>query len=312
MNLAICAQDLSVHFRRGWLGEKIRALDGFSVEVREGDFYALVGQNGAGKSTAMYCFLGLLTPTSGRIEVMGKRPALGARLFETVAYLPEEPQYDLYLTVEEAVRYYASLYGRLVPRKAVEDALERLGLGQFRRLPLSKCSKGMKQKVGLAQCLIFETQLLFLDEPTRGLDPLMVRQLRDVLQEIHARGATLVMNSHVLSEVETMANRVAIIEKGRVIVEDEVSSLTRLDQDRYEVEFEAGDGAPDYVTAQRLQGGVIKGVIPAERLYEFMEFARAGSRKIVGCSLKKATLEDSVVKILREGVSGESSAPAQN
>lgn len=310
MNLAIRAHDVSLHFRRGWAGEKIRALDGLSLEVREGDFYALVGQNGAGKSTAMCCFLGLLTPTSGRIEVMGQRPALGARLFESVAYLPEEPQYDLYLTVEETVRYYASLYGRRVSARAVDEALEKLGISQFRQLPLSKCSKGVKQKVGLAQCLIFETRLLFLDEPTRGLDPLIVRQLREVLQEIHARGATLVMNSHVLSEVETMANRVAIIEKGKVIVEDEVSNLTRLDQDRYEVEFDAGDGAPDYVASQRLQGGVIKGVIPAEMLYEFVEFARTGHRKILECSLKKATLEDSVVEILREGVPGENSAPA--
>jgi len=186
----IFAEDVHMHFRRGLLGGQLRALNGLSLEVRDGDFFALVGQNGAGKSTAMSCFLGLLKPTSGKVEVMGKTPDLGSPLYETVAYLPVEPHYHLYLTVEEATRYYSSLYGKRIPSKTINDILERLGLAQFKTLRLAKCSKGMKQKVGIAQCLIHETRLLFLDEPAQVLDPLVVREFREALREIHQRGAT--------------------------------------------------------------------------------------------------------------------------
>src|SRR5215831_13429702 len=118
----IVAEDVHMHFRSR-LFRRLQALNGVSLEVRDGDFFALVGQNGAGKSTAMYCFLGLLRPTSGKVEIMGQRPELGCRLYENVAYLPEEPHYHLYLTVEEATRYYASLYGKRVPAKIIHDVL---------------------------------------------------------------------------------------------------------------------------------------------------------------------------------------------
>jgi len=299
MDAVIAAENVRVHFRRGLLGEPIRALDGLSLEVREGDFFALVGQNGAGKSTAMYCFLGLLKPTSGNLRVMGQVPGLGSKLYDRVAYLPEEPHYDLYLTVEEAVRYYVSLYGMRVSVQKIREVLERLGLEPFRDLPLAKCSKGMKQKVGIAQCLVHETRLVFLDEPTRGLDPIVVMLFRDVLREINRRGSTIVMNSHVLSEIEMLSNRVAIIEKGKVIAQDELRNLTRLDQERYAVAFETNGNVPDYLVVEEDQGSRVKGCIPADRLYDFMDFARQACLRVLECSLKKATLEESFVKILK-------------
>jgi ABC-type multidrug transport system ATPase subunit len=297
----ILAEDVHMHFRRGLLGGKVRALNGLTLEVRDGDFFALVGQNGAGKSTAMYSFLGLLKPTSGKVEVMGKIPDLGSPLYEGVAYLPEEPHYHLYLTVEEATRYYSSLYGKRVPSKAVNEILERLGLAQFKTLPLAKCSKGMKQKVGIAQCLIHETRLLFLDEPTRGLDPLAVREFREVLREIHQRGATIVMNSHVLSEIEMLANRVAIIEGGKVIVQDELRNLLTLDRELYSVTFEPNGAMPDYVTSVERLGTVVRGSIPKERLYEFMDYTRNSDLDVHECSLKKISLEDSFFKLVKGG-----------
>ena len=124
----IVAEDVHVHFRTGLFRRRVRALDGLTLEVRDGDFFALVGQNGAGKSTAMYCFLGLLRPTSGNVQIMGQVPELGARLYKNVAFLPEEPHYHLYLTVEEATRYYSSLYGKRVSDKTIDESLERLGL----------------------------------------------------------------------------------------------------------------------------------------------------------------------------------------
>jgi ABC-2 type transport system ATP-binding protein len=279
----------------------VRALNGLSLEVRERDFFALVGQNGAGKSTAMYCFLGLLRPNSGKVQVLGRIPDLGSPLYEGVAYLPEEPHYHLYLTVEEATRYYASLYGKRIPSKTINDVLDRLGLEQFKSLPLAKCSKGMKQKVGIAQCLIHETRLLFLDEPTRGLDPLVVREFRETLRDIHKRGATIVMNSHVLSEIEMLANRVAIIERGKVVVQDELRNLLTLDQELYSVAFEGNGAVPDYLTGVEQVGGVVRASIPKERLYEFMDYTRVSGLHLHECSLKKNSLEDSFFKIVKGG-----------
>lgn len=299
----IVADNISVHFRRGLRRQPIRALSGLNLEVRDADFFALVGQNGAGKSTAMYCFLGLLRPNSGKIEVMGKIPDLGSPLYEKVAYLPEEPHYHLYLTVEEATRYYASLYGKRVSAKTVNDVLERLGLAQFKSLPLGKCSKGMKQKVGIAQCLIHETRLLFLDEPTRGLDPLLVREFRDALRDIHRRGATIVMNSHVLSEIEMLANRVAIIDRGKVIVQDDLRNLLTADRHLYSVAFQANGTIPDYLLSVERLGDVIKGNLPKERLYDFMDFTRAAGIDVYDCSLKKTSLEDSFFEIVKRSAS---------
>jgi len=297
----IVAEDVHVHFRTGLFRREVRALNGLTLEVRNGDFFALVGRNGAGKSTAMYSFLGLLKPTSGKVEIMGQRPELGRDLYKDIAYLPEEPHYHLYLTVEEATRYYSSLYGKRVSNKTINDSLERLGLAQFKTLPLAKCSKGMKQKVGIAQCLICEPSVLFLDEPTRGLDPLIVREFRETLREIHRRGATIVMNSHVLSEIEMLANRVAIIESGKVVVQDELQNLLTLNRELYKVAFEADGTVPDFLTAVERTGDVARALLPKARLFDFMEYLRTSGMHLHECSLKKASLEESFFNILGEG-----------
>jgi ABC-2 type transport system ATP-binding protein len=245
--------------------------------------------------------IGLLKPTSGRVEVTGRIPELGSPLYENVAYLPEEPHYHLYLTVEEATRYYSALYGRRVSDKAIDDVLERLGLAQFKTLRLAKCSKGMKQKVGIAQCLIHDTRLLFLDEPTRGLDPLVVREFREALREIHQRGATIVMNSHVLSEIEMLANRVAIIDRGKVVVQDELQNLLTLDRELYSVTFEPNGSMPEYLTSIERVGDLVKASIPKDSLYHFMDYTKNGGLSVHECSLKKNSLEDSFFKIVKGG-----------
>lgn len=299
-----------MQFRTGFFRRSVRALNGVSLEVRDGDFFALVGQNGAGKSTAMYCFLGLLRPTSGKVEIMGQKPELGCPLYRNVAYLPEEPHYHLYLTVEEATRYYASLYGKPVPAKTIHDVLERLGLAQFKRLPLSKCSKGMKQKVGIAQCLIYQPQVLFLDEPTRGLDPLAVRDFRETLRQIHKGGATIVMNSHVLSEIEMLANRVAILEAGKVVAQDDLCNLLTLDRELYSVTFEAHGDLPGYLTSVERAGNLVKGLIAKDKLCDFMDLVRSSGLELHECSLKKISLEDSFFKIVK-GTESPATARAQ-
>jgi ABC-2 type transport system ATP-binding protein len=147
--------------------------------------------------------------------------------------------------------------------------------------------------------------LLFLDEPTRGLDPIIVREFREVLRDLHKRGATIVMNSHVLSEIEMLANRVAIIEKGKVIAQDDLQTLMTLNQELYSVTVEAPGSVPDYLKVADRQGGAVRGSIPAARLFEFMDYARQAGLRVLDCSLQRASLEDSFVRILKGDAPGE-------
>jgi ABC-2 type transport system ATP-binding protein len=243
----------------------------------------------------------LIRPDSGSISVLGKRPEPGSPLFREIAYLPEEPHYHQYLTVQEAVTYYARLHGNGFSRSRIQQAIERVGMAEHRDLRLSKCSKGMKQKVGIAQCLINEPRLVFLDEPTRGLDPLMVKEFRDILLEMNKNGATIVLNSHVLSEIETICNRAAIMNKGKVIAQDEMNKLRGVGLESYQVEFESIDPFPVYVKVTVRTPTTIKGEIPAANLREFVQDVEGSGKRIYECSLKRQTLEDSFFAILKGG-----------
>lgn len=295
----IKANEVTVVFKKGLFKKKIRALDGFSITVERGDVFALLGPNGAGKSTAMYCFLGLIRPDRGYVTVFGKKPEPGTSLFEKIAYLPEEPHYHLYLTVEEAVRYYASLYRNDIPNSKVYEAIDRVGLMESKDLGLDKCSKGMKQKVGIATCLLNSAELIFLDEPTRGLDPIIVKEFRDILLEMNKQGKTIVINSHMLSEIEMVCNRAAIINKGRVVRQDELKNLMKFDWEDYSVEFDITENTPEYLTETGRTAKTIKGQIPSTRVQEFFRFSHEKSLKIYECSLKKLSLEDAFIDVLK-------------
>ncbi|MBI5026747.1 MAG: ABC transporter ATP-binding protein [Nitrospirae bacterium] len=295
----IKAENVSVSFKKGFFKKRLKALDNFSLTVNEGDVFALLGPNGAGKSTAMYCFLGLIQPDSGGISVSGKKPFPGSDMFKEVAYLPEEPHYHLYLTVEEAVGYYAALYDNGISRQKVGEAIEGVGLTEFRDLKLSKCSKGMKQKVGIAQCLINKPRIVFLDEPTRGLDPIMVKEFRDILIDMNKNGATIILNSHILSEIEMICNRVAIMNKGRVIAQDELNRLRNLNLETYQVEFDVADNIPEYINVKVKTSTTVRGEIPTDKLGEFIHFVETSDLRLYECSLKKVTLEDAFFNILK-------------
>ena len=219
--------DLTVVFRHGWPRRTLTALEHLTLDIREGDFFAFIGPNGAGKSTALYCMLGLLRPTAGEVRVFGKRLAPGCAAFRDIAFLPEEPHYHDYLTVEEAIRYYARLSGSNPSAAEMTRLLDRLDLDRVRSTAVSSCSKGLKQKVGIAQCLLQQPKLVLVDEPMRGLDPVAVKDFRDVLVDLNRAGVTVVMNSHLLSEVELVATRVAILARGRLVAVDALDVLKR-------------------------------------------------------------------------------------
>ncbi len=301
----IAAHDVTVVFKRGIRRRPLRALDGFTIEVNRGDVFGLLGPNGAGKSTAMYCLLGLIRPSKGTIAVCGEKPIPGSALFDRIAYVPEEPHYHLYLTVQEALRYYAGLYATDVPAFRIDEAIGRVGLGEFRDLRLDRCSKGMKQKLGIATCLLTQPDLVLLDEPTRGLDPLMVRDVRDIILELNQKGTTFVINSHILSEVEMVCNRVAIMDHGRVMVQNDLSQLLKYDLDTYIVEFSCPDdlAIPPFIAATPVLHGARRGTVPATHFAEFMQFAATPGVRVLTCSLKRLNLEEAFFNVLKGGPS---------
>lgn len=292
------AERLTVEFRRSRRA-KLRALDDLTLEIPTGAFFALLGENGAGKSTAMYCFLGLLRPTSGTVKVNGQSPRLGSPMYERIAYLPEEPHYPDYLTVEEAIDYYAALFHQPIPPAHRSDLLERLGLGPFRTLKVGKCSKGMKQKVGIAQALLNTPDLLFLDEPMRGLDPAGVHDFREILVDMNRSGATIVMNSHILAEVEAVATQVAILHRGRLVASGNVASLTSVDNEVYQVAFHCSQLPPMVANAQSDNTGWTA-TAPKDSLSDLLTFLRQTGGNLISCELKRMSLEDRFLSIVRQ------------
>lgn len=293
--------NISVRYKTKGKGY-IQALSDFSVKLNEGDIFALLGKNGAGKSTAMYACLGLLKPNRGSVFVFGESPTPGSPLYEKVAYLPEEPHYHQFLTVREMLEYYSAFYKeKRVTRAEINDVLERLGMESFQNLPVKKCSKGMKQKAGIAACMLSNAKLVFLDEPTRGLDPLIVKEFRDILIEMNRRGATIILNSHILSEVELVCNRVAVIDKGKLITEDKITNLVKVEKGRYVVEYTAKEPIPEYINVTLKTPDTIKGEIPAAELIPFVQFVESEGLILYRLEHKKKTLEEVFHNLLQEG-----------
>ncbi len=200
-----------------WRAKEQPGLRGLSLEIKAGEVFGLLGLNGSGKTTTMKLALGLLRPTSGKVSLFGRDPWQRASL-DRVGFLPELPAFYPYLTPAQALAFYGRL-SALPARELdgrVRRALERVGLGAARDRKLLGFSKGMLQRVGMAQALLHEPDLLILDEPVSGLDPLAIKESREVLKAFNEEGRTIVLSSHSISEVEALCHRVAILTGGRL------------------------------------------------------------------------------------------------
>lgn len=218
MTSTLTISALTKHF-----GE-LAALTGVSLSVAPGERVALLGHNGAGKSTLMKIILGLIPATGGQITICDAAPgSVAAR--RAVAYLPENVAFHPSLTGEEQTRHYLTLRGEN-PGLAM-GLLERVGLGHAARRRIGTYSKGMRQRVGLAQALIGHPRLLVLDEPTSGLDPVSRREFYALLDELAAQGASILLSSHALTEVEARTDRIVILSKGRLVAEGSLADLRR-------------------------------------------------------------------------------------
>jgi len=204
-------------FRDFWRRPKVKALDRVDLQVYRGEIFGLLGPNGSGKSTLVKILLGLLFPTSGRAAVFGRDPR-NITIKDRIGYMPEESYLYRYLNAEETLDFYGRLFN-LAPRERrhrVELLLDMVGLRRQRKRPIVEYSKGMARRIGLAQALINDPDLVFLDEPTIGLDPLGTREFKDLILELKRRGKTVFLCSHLLADVEDVCDRVAILYGGRV------------------------------------------------------------------------------------------------
>src|SRR5438876_4869734 len=241
--LALATYELTKDYAVGfWRKRPYRALDRLSLEVEGGDVFGFLGPNGAGKTTTLKLLVQLVFPTSGRAELLGK-PVGDLSVKRRIGYLPEHPYFYDHLTAEELLKYFAGLFGyRGADRRSrVERLLDEVGIGAERKLQLRKFSKGMLQRIGIAQALINDPELVIFDEPMSGLDPLGRREVRSLILRLRDRGCTVFFSSHVLSDAEALCSRVAILAKGRLVASGRLSEMLAFDARGWELVVAGAD-----------------------------------------------------------------------
>ena len=247
-DLAIQTKDLRKVYRSGFLRRKFVGLEGLNLDVKVGECFGYIGPNGAGKTTTLKLLMGLNFPTSGSATVLGQ-PIGSIAARRKIGYLPERPYFYDYLTAEEFLHFYGSLHGlsKETRTSKIDELLPLVHMERARNVPLRKFSKGMLQRVGLAQALINDPELVVLDEPSSGLDPMGRILIRDIILGLKAKGVTILLCSHVLADVEQVCDRVALLRDGKVQQIGTVDSLVEQSLQAIEVVFEG-------ITPERSEG----------------------------------------------------------
>lgn len=223
---AISIKDLTKDFPVGISGTKLRAVDNLNLEVQDNEIFGLLGPNGSGKSTTIKIVLGLLEPSVGACTIYGK-PSQTVEARRSVGFLPEAPYFYRYLSGRELVGYYARLCGvaKADLDEAVESVIELVGMKEAAHRRVGTYSKGMLQRIGLAQAIVHDPQLVILDEPTAGVDPLGSAAIADIVRELKSRGKTILLSSHLLAQIEGLCDRVAILHRGKLVREGRIDEL---------------------------------------------------------------------------------------
>ncbi|HET9409475.1 MAG TPA: ABC transporter ATP-binding protein [Candidatus Sulfotelmatobacter sp.] len=278
-----------------WRTRPKRALYPLQLAVEDGEIFGFLGPNGAGKTTTLKLLMGLVFPTAGSARILGQHwtdPAVKAQ----IGFLPEQPYFYDYLTAHELLNYYAQLSG--VPAKQrtrkVEDVLQRVGLKDVKGVQLRKFSKGMLQRAGIAQAILHDPKLIFLDEPMSGLDPIGRREVRDLMEELKARGKTVFFSTHILSDAEALCDRVAIIHQGKLRGEGAVEELTSSVQGQVEVVWQ-GTQVPASVKALggecHVTGETTRAVLPETKQDAAIDALRRERLRLVSIIPLRTSLE---------------------
>jgi ABC-2 type transport system ATP-binding protein len=234
---AIETEQLTQDFLTGfWRKRTVRALDDLSLSVASGEVFGLLGPNGAGKTTTFKILMGLIRPTGGTARILDT-PVQDVAMRRRIGYLPEQPYFYDYLTAREFLLYCGALCDlpKATASQRTDELLHQVGLQDSADKQLRKFSKGMLQRVGLAQALIHDPEVLFLDEPMSGLDPLGRREVRDLIVALRNQGKTIFFSSHILTDVEAMCDRVAILNKGRLVESGKLSDILKTRDNQLEV-----------------------------------------------------------------------------
>jgi ABC-2 type transport system ATP-binding protein len=225
-DVVLKTEGLTKIFRVGFWGRRVTALEGLDLEVRRGEVFGFLGPNGAGKTTTLKILMGLMYPSGGRAWLLD-RPLGSAEVKQAIGFLPESPYFYDYLTATEFLRFYGELFGLRGPglSRRIDELLDLVGIPHARHLPLRKFSKGMLQRIGIAQALINDPQLVVLDEPMSGLDPVGRKDVRDLILRLKETGKTVFFSSHILHDAELLCDRVAILVRGRLVAMGGVREL---------------------------------------------------------------------------------------
>jgi ABC-2 type transport system ATP-binding protein len=309
----IRVERLSKEFRQGFFMRRVRAVKDISFQVERGDIFGFLGPNGAGKTTTIKMLTGLIRPTSGTAQLFGEQVP-SRRALARIGFLPENPYVYPYLTPTEFVTMcgrLSGLSGRAV-RDRTRHVLEQVGVAYAADRPVRRLSKGMLQRTGLAAALVADPELLILDEPMSGLDPVGRKEVRDLIVDERRRGRTIFFSTHILNDVETLCDRVAILRQGEVVVSGRISELLRRDARRTEITL-SGNFAELQRSLEaeglklRVVGGMLLVLVEgADGVARLLERALAAALTVEQLVPRHETLED---LFLREAIaSGEAAA----
>jgi ABC-2 type transport system ATP-binding protein len=292
---AIEIENLTKEYPFGFLHlKKKTSLEGLNMQVETGEVFGFIGPNGAGKSTTIKLLMSLIFPTAGTARILGK-PISDVGMHKDIGYLPEQPYFYDYLTAAEVLDYFARFHDLTAAdrKERVERMLKKVGLETARKIQLRKYSKGMLQRVGLAQAILHDPKLVILDEPMSGLDPVGRREVRDIILELKREGKTVMFSTHILSDAETLCDRVGVIVGGKLRGVGAPGQLVDMKTEGVEILFAltGASNAPLLAKATKT-GGYYRLQVAEGELYAAIEQLRGAGARILSVTQVKATLEE--------------------
>jgi len=295
MGYAIETENLSKEFPSGFLHlKKKTSLEGLNMQVENGEVFGFIGPNGAGKSTTIKLLMGLIFPTAGTARMLGK-PVSDTGMHREVGYLPEQPYFYDYLTAAEVLEYFARIHDLKAGdrQERVQKMLKKVGLETAGKIQLRKYSKGMLQRVGVAQAILHDPKLVILDEPMSGLDPLGRREVRDIILELKREGKTVMFSTHILSDAEMLCDRIGVIVGGKLRGVGAPGQIVDIKARGMEILFEMkGSSSARLLRIAVQTGDRYRLHVEENELYPAIEQLRGAGARILSVSQVKETLED--------------------